>query len=93
MERYQVIMLFNEPVLFTPKRINRKDMTKEGLYIYDIRHDDECLGIPCEVKPFVMVNHWGTIISKKSIHKTFIEDGEWIDNGEYLTIEEYKNNL
>ena len=22
----------------------------------------ECRGIPCEIAPFVMVNHWGTII-------------------------------
>lgn len=29
---------------------------------YDVRHDDECRGIPCEIAPFVMVNHWGTII-------------------------------
>ena len=90
MEKYQVVTLFNEPVLFTSMRINRNDIAEEGLYIYDIRHDDECLGIPCEVRPFVMVNHWGTIISKKPIHKTSIEDGEWIDNSGYLTIEEYK---
>ena len=32
------------------------------LYAYDVRHDDECRGIPCEIAPFIMVNHWGTII-------------------------------
>ena len=29
---------------------------------YDVRHDDDCRGIPCEIAPFIMVNHWGTII-------------------------------
>ena len=33
-----------------------------GLYVYDVRHDDDCRGIPCEIAPFIMVNHWGTII-------------------------------
>ena len=23
------------------------------------RHDDDCRGIPCEIAPFIMVNHWG----------------------------------
>ena len=45
------ILLDGEPVEFP-----------DGLYAYDVRHDDECRGIPCEIAPFVMVNHWGTII-------------------------------
>lgn len=40
----------------------KRDTIPDGLYAYDVRHDDECRGIPCEIAPFVMVNHWGTII-------------------------------
>ena len=40
----------------------KRDTVPDGLYAYDVRHDDECRGIPCEIAPFVMVNHWGTII-------------------------------
>lgn len=47
--------------LFTSFRIKR-DTVPDGLYAYDVRHDDDCRGIPCEIAPFIMVNHWGTII-------------------------------
>ena len=50
-----------KPALFTSIRIKR-DTVPDGLYTYDVRHDDECRGIPCEIAPYVMVNHWGTII-------------------------------
>lgn len=55
------ITVCGRPALFTGIRI-RRDTVPDGLYAYDVRHDDECRGIPCEIAPFVMVNHWGTII-------------------------------
>ena len=60
-ERYEEITICGKPALFTSIRIKR-DTIPDGLYAYDVRHDDECRGIPCEIAPFVMVNHWGTII-------------------------------
>ena len=60
-ERYEEITDCGKPALFTSIRI-RRDPVPDGLYTYDVRHDDECRGIPCEIAPFVMVNHWGTII-------------------------------
>lgn len=60
-ERYEEITVCGKPALFTSIRIKR-DTIPDGLYAYDVRHDDECRGIPCEIAPFVMVNHWGTII-------------------------------
>ena len=60
-ERYEEITVYGKPALFTSIRI-RRDTIPDGLYAYDVRHDDECRGIPCEIAPFVMVNHWGTII-------------------------------
>ena len=52
-------------------------------YAYDVRHDDECRGIPCEIAPFVMVNHWGTIILAEPLElpddgRRYIdEDTDW----------------
>ena len=64
---YELIIIFGKyEVLFTNSRIKR-DSVPAGLYVYDIRHDDECQGIMYEIKPFVLINHWGTIISKSSI--------------------------
>lgn len=60
-EHYEEITVCGKPALFTSIRIKR-DTIPEGLYAYDVRHDDECRGIPCEIAPFIMVNHWGTII-------------------------------
>ena len=65
-ERYELVMADKYPVLFTNARINH-DSVPKGLYCYDIRHDDECQGIACEIKKFVLVNHWGTILSKEEI--------------------------
>ena len=62
-EHYEEITVCGKPAQFTSIRI-RRDTIPDGLYAYDVRHDDECRGIPCEIAPFVMVNHWGTILCR-----------------------------
>ena len=47
-EHYEEITVCGKPALFTSIRIKR-DTVPEGLYAYDVRHDDECRGIPCEI--------------------------------------------
>ena len=44
----------------------------EGFTAYDLRHEDENWGNPCEVSPYIMVNFFGTIVSD-----TPIPDIEW----------------
>ena len=51
-EHYEEITVCGKPALFTSIRIKR-DTVPDGLYAYDVRHDDECRGIPCEIAPFV----------------------------------------
>ena len=46
-EHYEEITVCGKPALFTSIRIKR-DTVPDGLYAYDVRHDDECRGIPCE---------------------------------------------
>ena len=81
-ERYEEITVCVKPALFTSIRI-RRDTIPDGLYAYDVRHDDECRGIPCEIAPFVMVNHWGTIILAEPLElpdggRRYIdEDTDW----------------
>lgn len=65
-EDYELVELDEFTALFTNARLNRESIPK-GLFCYDIRHDDECQGVACEVSPFIGVNHWGTILSKKEI--------------------------
>ncbi len=45
-------------------RIDRNTLP-DGLYAYDLR--DECNGEPNELKSFVLVNHWGTVVVKEHI--------------------------
>ena len=81
-EHYEEITVCGKPALFTSFRIKR-DTIPDGLYAYDVRHDDECRGIPCEIAPFVMVNHWGTIILAEPLElpddgRRYIdEDTDW----------------
>ena len=81
-QRYEEITVCDKPTLFTSVRIKR-DSVPAGLYAYDVRHDDECRGIPCEIAPFVMVNHWGTIILAEPLdlpddgRRYIDEDTDW----------------
>ena len=60
-EQYEEITVLGKPALFTSNRLDRSTIL-DGLYAYDVRHDDDCQGIPCEIAKHIMVNHWGTIL-------------------------------
>lgn len=78
---YEVIKLFGKKVLFTSERIRDSDLPK-GFYKYEVRHDDECQGIMCEIAKRIFVNHWGTILSKEEID---------LGSDGYLLIDEEKD--
>ena len=61
----------SKDVLFTFKRIDPKTIP-DGLYVYDIRHDDDSLGDPVTIEAKVLVNWYGSIITTKPIQH--IED-------------------
>lgn len=103
-EKFDLITLFDRPVLFTNERL-RKTYIPEGFYKYDIRHDDDCAGDMVELKDSVLVNHWGTVISKEpfepieyedGIRTTamglFIDDSDYGYTGETMTLSEYSEN-
>ena len=100
-EEFELIVIFDKPVLFTCERLDRS-LPIEGVYYYDIRHDDECMGDMSELKDRVMVNHWGTIISKEKFEpkevggKIFttaegidMDEGDYDYLGETLFVSEY----
>ena len=100
-DSYEIVTIFDQPVLFTSGRIPR-DFVPDGLYCYDIRHDDECGGRMAELKDHVMVNHWGTVLSAKpfeprefegrmfsSKEGIVIEDEDYNYTGEEMTAGEY----
>lgn len=99
--KFQLVTIFNKPILFDCERIDRTKVP-ENLFCYDIRHDDECRGDMVELKDYVMVNHWGTVICKEPFGTqeydgtTFttkegliIGDGDYNYISEDITISEY----
>lgn len=95
-EKYDLVTLLGQPMLFSCLRIDRNTIP-EGLHGYDLRDSDDCDGTVCEIKPFILVNHFGTVICKKPVELN--ENGwrELDDNGdsslnfigERLTISEF----
>lgn len=100
-DEFEVITIFDRPVLFTSERIDR-DCVPEGLYCYDIRHDDECSGDMVELKDYILVNHWGTVLSAKPFEPREFEgrmfsskegivigDEDYNYTGDEMTVSEY----
>lgn len=63
---FEEVTLLEKPALFTPLRIDPATVP-QGYHCYDIRHDDDCQGDAVEVAPFVLVNHWGTVIMRDKL--------------------------
>lgn len=81
-EKYEIVTVLDKPMLFTCLRIDRKTVPK-GLYMYEVRHDDECQGIPCQIANWIMVNHLGTLITNEPI-----DLNDKASNNAYLNITE-----
>lgn len=96
-ETMEIVVVFDKPYLFTDMRIDR-DTLPEGAVAYDVR--DNCDGEFCQIKEFVLVNHWGTIIGLDRILMAFdgvtVNPDDWGFNGDALTwrefLKEYKEN-
>ena len=74
-EKYDVVELFGKPALFTSDRLNNSDIP-QGLYVYHVRGDDETTGGFAVLEPRVLVNHFGSIVTKEPVdfgEKGFIE--------------------
>ena len=91
-ERFEIL---GHEAIFTCMRIDRKTLP-EGLCAYDLRDSDDCDGTPSELKTFVMVNHWGTVITKEPIEGAdegiVLNDDDYNYLGEDMTLEEFANS-
>jgi len=98
-EMFENITLFGQPMLFTNLRCD-KDTLPTGMFMYEIRHDDDGRGDPCEIANWIMVNHWGTVISNRPVALTDGQSGgkpfrlidserDWNYEGTTQTLKEY----
>lgn len=98
-EVYEEVMVFGKPMLFTCLRIDRNTVPK-GMYLYEVRHDDNQRGDPVQVANWIMVNHWGTLISNQPIklekspavnnaYRDIDPETDWNYEGVDSTLKEY----
>ena len=65
-ERFEEIEVLGKPALFTSIRLIRESVA-DGLYYYEIRHDDEAKGDPVQIARGILVNHYGSILTREPI--------------------------
>ena len=61
-ELFEEITVLGKPALFTDIRIDRGTLS-EGLYLFEVRHDDEGMGDPVQIARGILVKHFGTVIT------------------------------
>lgn len=71
-EKYDLVELFGKPALFTSERLSPAKIPA-GLYVSHVRGDDETTGGFAELAPRVLVNHFGSIVTKEPVD--FGKDG------------------
>lgn len=96
-KKFMQMKLFNNTVLFSSIRINNQELPK-NIYKYEVRSDDEGIGIICELSKIILVNFWGTVLSNKPINLPehgflIIDEDKDIKylNKKSITIKEYLN--
>lgn len=63
---FEEVTILGKPALFTSLRIIR-DTVPRGYHYYEVRHDDECQGEAVQIARGIMVNHWGSLITRDEI--------------------------
>lgn len=98
-EVFEEVTVMDKPMLFTCQRIDRATVPK-GLYLYEVRHDDDMRGDPVQIANWIMANHWGTLISSeplrlkpsRAVNNAYLDidpENDWNYEGVEATISEY----
>lgn len=98
-EVFEEVTVLDKPMLFTCLRIDRSTVPK-GLYMYEVRHDDDMRGDPVQIANWIMVNHWGTLISSEplkltpsgAVNNAYLDidpEKDWNYEGVETTVAEY----
>lgn len=85
--QYEIVKVAETSALFTSNRVSRESLP-EGVFLYEVRHDDECMGEPSEIAKGIMVNFWGSLLTVQQL-KEVEENGymiigsvDWIPVGD-----------
>lgn len=96
---FEAVTVLDHPMLFACFRIDRNSVP-DGLYLYEVRHDDDQQGLPVQIADWVLVNHWGTLITDTPIplepnfngsnsYKDIDPEEDWNYEGYSQTLKEY----
>ena len=80
-EHWEVVELKWRKCLFNDLRIDRTTIP-EGSYMYELA--DCCDGIPCRMRPGILVNHYGTIVTNEPFAPDKGEtDTVWLEEDDF----------
>lgn len=65
-ENYEIIKLFNLPMLFVDLRIDALSVPK-GLCVYEVGYDDDNIGNPDVISSHIICDFFGTLITPYSL--------------------------
>lgn len=97
--KFEMVTVLDLPMLFTCCRVDQ-DTVPDGLYIYEVRHDENKRGIPVQISEWIRENHWGTLLTSKPIrldkhpntfkvYRTIDPEKDWNYEGRELTVQQY----
>ena len=72
---YDEVALLGVPALFTECRIDRTTIPAQ-LHLYEIRHEDEDWGRPCQLAKGILVNFYGSLLTRQPIE---LPDSGYLD--------------
>lgn len=72
--KYEKIEIFGKKALFSDERII-PDSVPDGFFQYEVRHDDDSIGIPTEAAKRIFVNFLGTLLMEEPIPEAEEEQG------------------
>ncbi len=98
-QTFELVTVLEKPMLFTDLRVDRNTVPK-GMYLYEVRHADEDWGDPCQIGEWIMVNHFGSLITNEALaleksptisnaYCDIDSETEWNFEDEHLTLKEY----
>ena len=65
-EIYEGVEIFGYPMIFTDSRIDRNSVP-EGMFMYEVRHEDIDWGNIAQLGKGILVNFFGTVISDREV--------------------------
>lgn len=89
-----------EPTVSETLPIKNSEEISQETDMYEVRHDDDQQGDPVQIANWIMVNHWGTLITNKPIrlepserinnaYRDIDPEEDWNYEGSVTTVKEY----